>query len=57
VGHPNGGPTLADSTVSWVGAYFSDEDAPLNVVSYSDQKFTEAEARLIVSGAADDDAP
>ncbi|HEY9450909.1 MAG TPA: SusD/RagB family nutrient-binding outer membrane lipoprotein [Gemmatimonadaceae bacterium] len=57
VGHPNGGPTLADSTVSWIGAYFSNEDAPLNLVSYADQKFTEAEARLIVSGAAAADAP
>ena len=56
VGHKNGSATLADSTVSWIGPFFSNENAPLNVVSYSDQKFTEAEARLIVSGAAAADA-
>lgn len=57
VGHPNGDATLPDSTVSWIGPFFSNEDAPLNVVSYADQKFTEAEAQLIVSGAAAADAP
>ena len=57
VGHQNGGAPLADSTVSWVGPFFSNEDAPLNVASYADQKFTEAEARLIVTGAAAADAP
>jgi hypothetical protein len=57
VGHPNGGAPLADSTVSWIGPFFANEDATLNVVSYSDQKFTEAEARLIVTGAAAADAP
>jgi len=57
VGHANGTAPIADSTVSWIGPYFSDEDATLNVVSYADQKFTEAEARLIASGAAAADAP
>jgi len=57
VGHPNGGATLPDSTVSWIGPFFSNENAPLSVVSYADQKFTEAEARLIVSGAAAADVP
>lgn len=57
IGHRNGAATLADSTVSWIGPFFSDEDAALNVVSYADQKFTEAEARFIVSGAAAADAP
>jgi hypothetical protein len=57
VGHPNGGSTLSDSTVSWIGPFFSNENAKLSVVSYADQKFTEAEARLIVSGAAAADAP
>jgi Starch-binding associating with outer membrane len=53
VGHLAGSDaTQADSTVSLVGPFFSNENAPLNVVSFSDQKFTEAEARLIVSGAA-----
>jgi Starch-binding associating with outer membrane len=56
VGHHNGGATLADSTVSWIGPFFASENAKLNVVSYADQKFTEAEARLIVSGAAAADA-
>jgi hypothetical protein len=56
VGHRNGASPLADSTVSWIGPYYSNENATLNVVSYADQKFTEAEARLIVSGAAAADA-
>jgi len=52
VGHLSGGDqTQADSTVSLIGPFFSNETAPLNVVSFADQKFTEAEARLIVSGA------
>jgi hypothetical protein len=57
VGHRNGSAAIADSTVSWIGPFFSNENAKLNVVSYADQKFTEAEARLIVSGAAEADAP
>ncbi|HKS06820.1 MAG TPA: SusD/RagB family nutrient-binding outer membrane lipoprotein [Gemmatimonadaceae bacterium] len=57
VGHRNGSDQLADSTVSWIGPFFSNETAPLNLVSFADQKFTEAEARLIVSGAAAADAP
>src|SRR5205823_11704759 len=57
VGHHNGSATLPDSTVSWIGPFFSNENATLNVVSYADQKFTEAEARLIVSGAAAADVP
>jgi hypothetical protein len=57
VGHPNGGSTLPDSTVSWIGPFFSSDTARLNVVSYADQLFTEAEARLIVSGATAADAP
>ncbi len=57
VGHHNGASPLTDSTVSWIGAYYAAENAPLNVASYADQKFTEAEARLIVNGAAAADAP
>jgi hypothetical protein len=56
-GHRNGSPTQADSTISWVGAFFTNEDASLSVASFADQKFTEAEARLITSGAAAADAP
>jgi hypothetical protein len=57
VGMQEGQSTFNDSTVSWIGTYFSGDTARLNVVSYADQKFTEAEARLIVSGAAAADAP
>jgi hypothetical protein len=57
VGHKNGAATVTDSTVSWIGLFFSNENATLNVVSYADQKFTEAEARLIVSGASAADGP
>jgi hypothetical protein len=56
-GHRNGSGALNDSTVSWIGTFFSNEAATLNVVSYADQKFTEAEARFIVGGAAAADAP
>ncbi len=56
-GHRNGAGAENDSTVSWIGTYFSNENASLSVASYADQKFTEAEARLIVSGAAAADAP
>ena len=58
VGHVSGGDQFqTDSTVSTIGPFFSSETAPLNVASYSDQKFTEAEARLIVSGASAADQP
>ena len=58
VGHVEGSDqTHADSTVSLIGPFFSNEAASLNIASYSDQKFTEAEARLIVSGAAAADQP
>jgi hypothetical protein len=57
VGMQEGQSTLNDSTVSWIGPYFSTDSARLSVVSYADQKFTEAEARLIVTGAAAADAP
>jgi hypothetical protein len=57
LGHQNGGTTLNDSTVSYIGPFFSADTSRLNVASYSDQKFTEAEARLIVSGAAAADTP
>jgi hypothetical protein len=56
-GHYNDGETEADSTVSEVGYLFTDEDADLNVASYADAKFTEAEARLVVSGAGAADGP
>ena len=57
IGHRNGAAQLTDSTVSWIGPLFTNENASLSLVSYADQKFTEAEARLIVSGAAAADAP
>ncbi|HET9984398.1 MAG TPA: SusD/RagB family nutrient-binding outer membrane lipoprotein [Longimicrobiales bacterium] len=56
-GHVNGGPQDADSTISFIGSFFTKENAALNVASYADAKFTEAEARLIASGAAAADAP
>jgi hypothetical protein len=56
-GHRNGAGTETDSTISRIGIFFTAEDAPLNWASYADAKFTEAEARLIVSGVAAADAP
>lgn len=55
-GHQNGETVAADSISSWIGTYYTNENASLNLASYADQKFTEAEARLIVSGAAAADA-
>jgi hypothetical protein len=58
VGHLAGSDVFqTDSTVSQIGPFFSAENAPLSLASYSDQKFTEAEARFIVGGAAAADAP
>src|SRR5262245_27459095 len=57
VGMQEGQSTFNDSTVSWIGPYYSADTARLNVVSFADQKFTEAEARLIVSGVDAADAP
>lgn len=56
-GHRNGGAEETDSTHSRIGPYFSAEDASLTWVSFADAKFIEAEARLIVDGAAAADAP
>ena len=56
-GHRNASSPLPDSSVSQVGIFFTDVDAPVNVASYAEAKFIEAEARLIVSGAAAADAP
>src|SRR5262245_1105710 len=56
-GHKNGSPAANDSTISRIGSYFSADSAALNWTSYADAKFIEAEARLIVSGAAAADAP
>lgn len=56
-GHRNGAEGAPDSTISRVGEFFTDAAATLNVASYADAKFTEAEARLIVSGADAADAP
>ncbi len=58
VGHVAGSDQFqTDSTVSTIGPYFSNENATLNIASFSDQKFTEAEARLIATGAAAADVP
>lgn len=56
-GHYNGAGVEADSTISRVGEFFTAEDALLNVATYADAKFTEAEARLILSGPGAADAP
>ena len=56
-GHYNHMEPADDSTISEVGHFFTAGDAPLNVASFADAKFTEAEARLIVSGAGAADGP
>ena len=56
-GHYNADGPAPDSTISEVGRFFTAEDAPLHVASFADAKFTEAEARLILSGPGTADAP
>ena len=56
-GHYNDAEVEPDSTISLVNIFFTGEDADLNVATYADAKFTEAEAQLIVSGAGAADAP
>lgn len=56
-GHKNGASQEPDSSISRVGVFFTAEDAAANVASYAEAKFIEAEALLIVSGAATADAP
>lgn len=53
----NGAPPQPDSSISQVGIFFTAEGASVNIASYAEAKFLEAEARLIVSGAAAADAP
>ena len=52
VGHQNGVTGVGASNVSSIGAFYSAADAPLTWLSYAEAKFIEAEARLILSGAA-----
>ncbi len=57
VGHPNGGGGVDTTTISSVNRIFRAPDAKLTWLSYASAKETEAEATLIVSGAAAADAP
>jgi hypothetical protein len=54
-GHANAASPEPDSSISQVGVYFTAEDAPVNVASYAEAKFIEAEAMLILSGAGSAD--
>jgi hypothetical protein len=56
-GHANAASPEPDSSISQAGVFFTAEDAPVNVASYAEAKFIEAEARFIVSGAAAADVP
>jgi hypothetical protein len=56
-GHTPGSGSQTGNQFSKIGNYFAGDSAALNWVSYSHVKFLEAEARLIVSGAAAADAP
>lgn len=46
VGHPNGAPGAAN--VSFIGNFYSDADAPLDWLTYAEQKFIEAEAKFLL---------
>jgi hypothetical protein len=56
-GHANAADPEPDSMISQVSAYFTAEDASTNIASFSEAKFIEAEARLILSGAGAADGP
>lgn len=51
-GHVNGLPGGQRDTVSQIGRYYSDPDAPLYLFHYPELKFIEAEAVLYVTGPA-----
>jgi len=56
VGHPNGGGAVDTATISSINPIYSAPNAKLTWISYASSKETEAEATLIVSGAAAADA-
>jgi hypothetical protein len=56
-GHRSGSGGQTNNQFSRIGNYFAGDSASLNWVSYAHALFLEAEARLIVSGAAAADAP
>lgn len=51
-GFPNGMPDGIRNQISQIGTYYSAPDAPLYLLHYPEAKFIEAEATLIVHGAA-----
>jgi len=52
VGHPNGSEGTGTNTVSSIGRFYSNPDAPLNWMNYAEARFIEAEATFLTSGAA-----
>jgi hypothetical protein len=56
-GHVSGTPGVSTNTVSNINNFFAGDSTSLTWLSYSHAKFVEAEARLILSGAAAADAP
>ncbi len=56
-GHVNGSPGEPDSTISKIGSSFTADSSSINWMSYAETKFIEAEARLILAGAAAADVP
>jgi hypothetical protein len=55
-GHRNGDPPGPEAQFSRVANFFAVDTMPFTWIGYADAKFIEAEARLIVSGAAAADA-
>jgi hypothetical protein len=51
-GAPNGVGSLLNDTISNIGNFYSDADAPLQWLTYAEAKFLEAEATFRVQGAA-----
>jgi hypothetical protein len=51
-GAPNGEGNLVNNTISVLGSYYSDADAPVTWLGYAEAKFLEAEATLRARGAA-----
>ncbi|MEX1183412.1 MAG: SusD/RagB family nutrient-binding outer membrane lipoprotein [Gemmatimonadota bacterium] len=56
-GHPSASPGQPDSAISAIGPFFAADSADHVWFRYEETRFIEAEARLILSGAAAADAP
>lgn len=57
VGNRNGAPAVPVDSVSDIGTFYTNPSAPGRLLTYSDAKFLEAQAKLITQGPAAADEP